>query len=216
MRQVNQVALASLNSHKLTEFQDLFKTLANFQIVSLDELVRNASNLSRVEKHLSYAENAAEKARLANRGSHYPSLGDDSGLEVDCLNGAPGVRSHRYAIPKAGVGQDQANRDKLLQEIKDKFVNQQPQVISARLICSLALVVEGILLTGTGVLEGQITLHPKGSNGFGYDSLFIPKGFSKTLAEMSSGEKNGISHRAKAAQDLMAKAKALGIVIAKP
>ena len=87
---------------------------------------------------------------------------------------------------------------------------------SARFVCTLALVVEGILLHATGVLEGTISDAPRGTNGFGYDPIFIPKGSSRTFAEMTNAEKNMISHRAKALQELMAKVKGHGVVFIKP
>ena len=178
--------------------------------------MRNAEKLGLVENHATYLENAIAKARTANHGAHYPSLGDDTGLEVDCLDCGPGVRSHRYAKVPVGsfskLAQDQANRDLLLQEMAKKA--SAPR--TARFKTTLVLCIEGLSIHATGTLEGTISNTPRGELGFGYDALFIPNGASKTLAEMSLAEKNALSHRAKAVHELMSQVKARGIVFAKP
>jgi XTP/dITP diphosphohydrolase len=210
MRLSNKVVLASLNRHKLFEFRSLLSGFAEIELIPFSELARNADSLHHVEQFNTYLENAAAKARTANQATHYPALADDSGLEVDALNGKPGVRSHRYAPPKAKVTQDQANMDLLLSEMKSA------QSRSARFVCSVALNIEGVLLSGTGVLEGTIITTPRGTHGFGYDPVFVPQGSDKTLAEIPEAEKNRISHRKKAIDDLMKKVQAHGIVFAKP
>ena len=121
----------------------------------------------------------------------------------------PGVRSHRYATPKAGISQDEANTQLLLTELGSKSRN-------ARFVCTLALLVEGIMIHATGTLEGTIIDKPRGDEGFGYDPIFVPKGSNKTLAEMSLEEKNGISHRTLAVRELMTQVKNHGVVFAKP
>lgn len=210
MRLSHTVVLATLNRDKYEEFKALLASYPDIELVRADQIIRNANGLKFAERHETYLDNAIAKARLANQGSHYPSLADDSGLEVAALDGRPGVRSHRYATPKAGVPQDQANRDYLLQELRGKSNR------SARFVCSLAFLVEGILIQATGTLEGTITEAPRGTLGFGYDPLFVPKGLSQTLAEMTASEKNAISHRARALHELMAQIKAHGVVFAKP
>jgi XTP/dITP diphosphohydrolase len=210
MRLSNIVLLASTNRDKFDEFSNLLKAYPEIELAPATQYIRNAQKLSLVENYPSYLENAVAKARLANHAAHYPALADDSGLEVEALGGKPGVRSHRYAIPKAGISQDQANVDLLLSELKTA------QTRSARFVCTLALVIEGILLHSTGILEGSIADSPRGTNGFGYDPVFIPKGQSKTLAEMTSAEKNAISHRSLALHDLMKQVKAHGLTFAKP
>lgn len=219
MRLANKIVLASLNPDKLFEFRDLLKAhaaaIGDVELVSAEALLRNPDKLGMVETHGTYLENATAKARLCNHGTHYPSLADDSGLEVAALNGGPGVRSHRYAKIPAGqissrMNQDRANNDQLLSELKGKSDR------SAKFVCSLSLVIEGILIHATGTLEGTIADAPRGENGFGYDCLFIPSGSSKTLAEMSMTEKNGISHRKTALDRLILEVRARGIVFAKP
>ncbi len=210
MRLSNKIVLASLNREKFEEMQALLAAYPQVELAQASEFIRNADKLAYVERYDTYFENAVAKARLANAGCHYTSLADDSGLEVEALNGKPGVRSHRYASPKAGFTQDQANVELLLSEIRGAATR------NARFVCTLVLLVEGIMIQATGTLEGTIADKPRGTHGFGYDPVFIPAGTNKTLAEMTSDEKNAISHRAKAVHDLMAQIKSHGIVFAKP
>src|SRR4051812_34700616 len=109
MRLSNKIVLASLNRNKFEEMQALLDGYPQVELAQASDFIRNADKLAFVERHDTYFENAIAKARLANAGCHYPCLADDSGLEVEALNGKPGVRSHRYATPKAGMTQDQAN-----------------------------------------------------------------------------------------------------------
>jgi XTP/dITP diphosphohydrolase len=210
MRLSHRILLATLNHDKFEEFKSLFSSYPDIELVPADQVLRNAENLKFVERHDTYLENAIAKARLANHGAHYPCLADDSGIEVEALGGKPGVRSHRYATAKAGMTQDQANIELLLREIKG--TSQR----NARFVCTLALLVEGVMIHSTGILEGTLIDTPRGAHGFGYDPVFIPKGSAKTLAEMTEGEKNTISHRAKALHELMAQVKSHGMVFAKP
>ncbi len=210
MRLSNTVLLATTNRNKFEEFCSLLKAYPEIELVPAEALVRNSEQLQFVERHDTYLENAIAKARLANQACHYPSLADDSGLEVKALAGKPGVRSHRYASPKPRMSQDEANVNFLLSEMKASDSRE------AQFVCTLALVIEGILLHATGTLEGMIATSPRGIHGFGYDSVFIPNGSTQTLAEMNDIEKNAISHRLKALQELMVLVKSHGIVFAKP
>ncbi len=212
MRVANTIVLASTNRHKFEEFEALFKKFPELKIVPINEYVRNPQKLGLVETSDQYLENATAKARTCNHGCHYPSLADDSGLEVMALEGRPGVRSHRYALPKMGQTQDQANNLKLLEEMKNVPLPQR----AARFVCHLALVMEGTLFHSEGILEGTIAFESRGVEGFGYDSIFIPKGMEKTLAELSPAQKNKISHRALAVDHLMTELAIKEIVIAKP
>lgn len=210
MRLSHTMLLASLNRHKFEEFSALLAHYPGIELEPAQRYLRNPEGLKFSERHETYLENAIAKARLVNQGSHYPALGDDSGLEVDALGGRPGVRSHRYATPTPGVSQDQANIELLLSELKGKAQR------SAQFVCTLALNIEGVLLTGTGSLEGTILEQPRGNQGFGYDPIFLPRNSDRSLAELSASEKNQISHRARALQDLMRKVKEHGIVLVKP
>ncbi len=212
MRVANTIVLASTNRHKFEEFETLFKKYPELKIVPVQDYIRNSEKLGLVETSDQYLENAMAKARTCNHGCHYPSLADDSGIEVMALEGRPGVRSHRYAIPKFGQTQDQANMAKLLDEMKNVQTTQR----SARFVCHLALVMEGTLFHAEGILEGTIAFEPRGVEGFGYDPIFIPKGMDKTLAEMTPAQKNKISHRALAVDLLMSQITNQEIVIARP
>jgi XTP/dITP diphosphohydrolase len=212
MRVCNQIVLASMNPHKFLEFRSLLSQHPEFELLSIEGLIRNADKLDLVETHDNYLDNATAKARLANRGCHYPCLGDDSGLEVQALGGRPGVRTRRYSSPKEGQSQDQANIEKLLSELQGKTGSER----QARFVATLSLVIEGVSISATGVLEGTIADSPRGTHGFGYDPVFIPKGSQLTLAEMSTQDKNSISHRGRALSELLMMAKAKGIQFSKP
>ena len=212
MRTSHTLVLASTNRHKFEEFVALFKSRPEIVIAPANEYLRNADKLGLVETHDSYAGNALAKARACNHGCHSPSFSDDSGIEVDALQSRPGVHSHRYAIPKVGETQDQANVKKLLEELK----SVSPEKRTARFVCHIALVMEGLQLTVSGTLEGEIATEPRGNLGFGYDPIFIPKGYTQTLAELGPEMKNKFSHRALAVTHLMNEIKAKEIVLAKP
>lgn len=220
MRVSKQLIFASSNRDKLKELQPLFTSYLGVELVPVEVFIRNSSGLDHVEKYNTYLENASAKARLANHGVHYPCLADDSGLEVECLDWQPGVKTRRYASPKKGMTQSQANIEFLLQEMghsSNRF---------ARMVCCLVLIVEGVLIHNTGVMEGEIVSLPSYNekikknlnllNGFGYDPVFIPKGYDQTLAEMTLQEKNKISHRTKAFHELMSQIRSKGLVFAKP
>ena len=212
MRQSHAIVLATTNLDKWLEFKELFNSYEGIEIDPANELVRNADKIAQCEIYDNYLENAVAKARLINQACHFPALGDDTGLEVDALSGGPGARSHRYAIPKAGQSQSEANITKLLGAL-----TKAPAPRRARFVTTLALVLEGIMIHSTGVLEGTIAESPKGSAGFGYDSVFIlNETVWWTLAQLDLEEKNKISHRARALKELMEQIKNSRIVLAKP
>ena len=214
MRLSNKIVFASMNVDKFREFESILKAWPDLELIPAEYVLRNASKLGFAEVHSTYAENAAAKARLANQGCHYPCLADDTGLEVEALDGKPGVHTQRYAsLPpseRSRSAQDEANVKKLLEELRGKSNR------NARFVTTLAIVVEGMMVQATGFLEGTIADAPRGSDGFGYDPVFIPKGSQKTLAEMTAAEKNSLSHRLVATQNLMTQLQARGIVLAKP
>lgn len=212
MRKADIVVLASTNRHKFEEFVLLFKNYHGIEIAPADAYIRNADKLGLVETSDHYYDNAIAKARTCNQGCHYPSLADDSGLEVDALQGRPGVRSHRYAIPRNGQTQDQANNLKLLEELKDVPAEKR----TARFVCHLALVIEGVLVHTVGTLEGTIATQISGTQGFGYDPLFIPHGQTKSVADLGLDFKLKSSHRAIAVHCLMEQIQKQEIVLAKP
>ena len=212
MRKANTIVLASNNRHKFEEFTALLKKYTEIQIAPANEFIRNSDKLGLVETSDHYYDNAIAKARACNHGCHYPSLADDSGLEVDALEGKPGVRSHRYAIPKLGQTQDQANNLKLLDALKSVPFEKR----TARFVCHIAFVMEGTLVHTIGTLDGHIANEIKGEDGFGYDPLFIPNGYQQSLAELGSETKNKISHRFKAVEALMEEIKKQEIILTRP
>jgi XTP/dITP diphosphohydrolase len=180
-----KLLLATHNSHKTREFRELLGK--EFPIDDLNSLpkIKVAE-----ETGATFVENATLKAVSVSKHQNSFTIADDSGLEVDALGGAPGIYSARYAGEKAS---DQENVTKLLRELKAATSR------SARFCCIIALARAGKLLgTFEGTVEGVIVDHPRGTNGFGYDPVFEPNGFEQTFAEMASGLKNEISHRAKA------------------
>lgn len=210
MRNSSALVLASTNRHKFEEFSELLKNYPEIELVPVHEKIRNADKLGMVENSDQYSENAISKARLANHGCHLPCLADDTGIEVEALGGRPGVRSHRYALPKLGETQDQANVLKMLNELKGQATR------SARFVCHLALVMEGTLIHVAAGLEGLIASEPRGNLGFGYDSIFIPTGYEQTLAELGPEVKNKLSHRALAMSAMIEEIKKREIILAKP
>ena len=140
-----------------------------------------------------YAENAIAKAQFYARAAGLNALADDSGLEVEALGGAPGVYSARYA----GEGASDADRRSLL---LSELAQQTSENRNARFVCVVAIATpDGALLsTAEGICEGRMIFEERGTNGFGYDPLFVPKGFEQTFAELTDSIKNQISHRARA------------------
>lgn len=151
------------------------------------------------ETGATFYENALEKARFARTVGPRDRwvLGEDSGLEVDGLGGAPGIRSARYAGPRAS---DEANLAKLLAELAGaEGAARQARYVS-ELVCISPANVE---FRGTGTLEGSVADEPRGSEGFGYDPVFVPEGEEQTVAELGDEWKSARSHRARAAGALL-------------
>jgi len=212
MRHSKEIVLASGNRSKFFEFSDFFRDVPGVTLTQASKVIRNLDSLGAVETFDTYAENALAKARFANHACHAPCLSDDSGLEVEALKGQPGPRSARNAEPRPRLSQSESNVLKLLEELKGHPLEKR----RARFICNLGFVMEGVALVSEGVLEGTIAEDTMGSNGFGYDPVFIPQGSNKTLAQMPSEEKNRISHRYLAFQDLIQQMRERGIILAKP
>ena len=190
--------LATRNAHKVQEIQDILGK--RFRIQSL-KAYPTAPEL--IEDKDTFAGNAARKATQLAQWLRRPEafvLADDSGLEVDALNGAPGVHSARFAAADATQGNspDSANIEKLLRLLRDL----PPEKRSARFRCVLALVSGESVQTFDGACEGHIAMEPSGTRGFGYDPVFVPSGYSKSFAELGDDIKNQISHRARALQKL--------------
>jgi XTP/dITP diphosphohydrolase len=190
----NNVVLASGNPGKIREFQEILAD-KNIEIVPQSAFTSEEVD----ETGLSFVENALLKARHACKASGLPAIADDSGLEVDALNGAPGIYSARFAGPDAT---DAANNEKLLGLLKDT----PPALRTARFQCLLVYMRHAddpTPLICQGSWEGHIAFEPKGDNGFGYDPLFIATEQGCHSAELNKTEKNRVSHRGKAMQKLL-------------
>jgi XTP/dITP diphosphohydrolase len=184
-----KLLIATHNRGKLQEYQEIFVDLL-FEMVTLDD-VGIAEDVE--ETGETFEANARLKADTYARMSGLLTLADDSGLEVDALGGEPGVYSKRYA----GEGKSDAERNEYLLE-KLREVPQKRR--SARFRCVIVIAdAQGQTWTTEGTCEGEIAFAPRGTNGFGYDPIFILPERGKHLAELTSEEKNRISHRGRAA-----------------
>jgi len=177
---------ATTNRGKLKEVRKVFSE-TQFTIMSLADF---PSIPEIIEDGATFAENAIIKAKTVFDLFHIPTIADDSGLSVDQLNGEPGVFSARYA----GENATDASNNRLLLEKLAHF--KEPHL--ARFVCSAVYYDGESFIPVEDVMEGKIIHDARGSNGFGYDPLFIAEGFSVTNGELSLEEKNRISHRAKA------------------
>lgn len=186
---VKQIVFATNNAHKLAELRQIvagcFEILSLSEIGCHDDIPETADTLEG---------NAAIKARWVKEHYGYDCFADDTGLEVDALGGAPGVRSARYA----GDSHDAtANMSKLLHELEG--VNER----SARFRTVICLIIGNDEKLFDGTVEGEILTEAHGKGGFGYDPVFRPCGWSKTFAEATADEKNAISHRGRATSKLI-------------
>jgi len=177
---------ASRNNGKIKEVTKILED-SNFELLSLNDF-DNIPNI--VEDGETFEENARIKAETVYKQFSIPAIGDDSGIVVEQLDEKPGIYSARYAGKNAT---DDDNNKKLLMELRDF-----PYPHKAKFVCNAVYYDGKQYLTAIGEVKGKITDIPKGKNGFGYDPLFIPDGYSITMAELSLEEKNKISHRAKA------------------
>ena len=191
-----KIVLASGNLDKVREINALLSNTSyeivpqsKFNVVEADETATT------------FLENALIKARNAAQHTKYPVIADDSGIEVDALNGKPGIFSSRYAGPNAS---DRDNLNKLIKNIK----GLDPKDCHARFICSMVFLEnmnEKDPIVVEGVWEGYVVANPRGKNGFGYDPIFYIPSLSCTSAELSDDKKNELSHRGQALRLLIKK-----------
>ncbi len=189
-----RVVLASGNAGKLRELDALLAPLG-WELVPQGTLGIEPA----AETGTTFAENALLKARHAARAARLPALADDSGLEVDALDGRPGVWSARYAGEHAT---DRGNLEKLLAALR----GVPPERRTARYRCVIAYVLEAAdphPILAEGCWEGRIATAPRGHGGFGYDPIFLPRGGERTAAELEPREKSAVSHRALALSSLL-------------
>lgn len=185
--------IASNNSHKISEIKKILSGKFD-RIISLSEagIVHET-----IEDGATFAENAIKKATEICSLSGMPALADDSGLCVEALGGEPGIYSARYS----GVGaDDKSNNDLLLRNLAH-HKNRNAAFVS---VVAIAYP-DGKIISAMGEINGSITREPRGKNGFGYDPLFEVDGTSRTYAEMTDDEKNALSHRGKALNNLLTK-----------
>ena len=180
---MSYIVAATANLHKVEEYKKLLGDM-DVEIKSLADF----PNFPEVEENgTSFKENAAIKASAASKYCQAAAFADDSGLEVDALDGRPGIYSSRYAA------NDAERIAKLLGELEGKENRR------ARFVCAIAIAFNGeVLETFEGTVEGTITLAPRGDGGFGYDPIFQPDGYDQTFGELPAEVKNSISHRARA------------------
>ncbi|EHR52253.1 non-canonical purine NTP pyrophosphatase, rdgB/HAM1 family [Saccharomonospora marina XMU15] len=191
-----RVLLATRNRHKLEELRRIL--LANgldaIEVVGLSQVRQFPES---PETGATFEENALAKAHDAARVTGLPAVADDSGLAVEALNGMPGVLSARWA---GEHGDDRANLELVLSQLKDVPDERR----GAAFVCAAALVVPGsteVVLRGEW--RGTLVREPRGTNGFGYDPIFLPEGQARTSAELSPQEKDSMSHRGRALRSLV-------------
>ena len=187
-----KAVLASKNPHKLAEIQAILSGLG-VEVVMESEL---GLDIDVDETGTTFEENSRLKAEAVMRAANMPAVADDSGLMTDYLGGAPGVYSARFAGENAD---DEANNRKLLKLLE----NAEGTERAAKFVSVITMVFpDGSSIVARGECHGRILKTPAGENGFGYDPLFVPDGYDKSFAQLSSEEKNRISHRAAALCEL--------------
>ena len=184
-----QLVFASNNNNKIKEIQQLVPT--DIQILSLKDIGCEADIPETAD---TIEGNAILKANYVTEHYGYPCFADDSGLEIDALNGAPGVYSARYAG-------SQRNDDDTMNKVLEKLQNETNRKANFKTVIALNMNGEQHLFTG--IINGEIIHEKRGTNGFGYDPVFVADGYQKTFAELTMEEKSTISHRGKAVKQLV-------------
>jgi XTP/dITP diphosphohydrolase len=187
----HRVLLATRNPYKVQELRRIFAD-AGVSGVELVSLADNPDAPDVAETGLTFGENAVLKARTVAAATGLPAIADDSGLSVDVLGGMPGVLSARWA---GRHGDDAANLALVLDQLADVPDDRR----TARFVCAAALALpDGTVIVEEGVVLGRLVREARGTNGFGYDPIFVPDGETRTTAELPSAEKDAISHRGRA------------------
>ena len=186
---MQKIIAATKNKNKIKEFKEI---LPDYDIITQEEA---GIDLDVEETGTTFMENARLKAMAIFEKTGLPALADDSGLEVFALGGEPGIYSARYG----GEGLDDKGRLNLLLE---KMTDVEDGLRGAQFVCAICFVTKDKVYEAEGKCEGVITREAKGENGFGYDPVFYVEEMGKTNAQMTSDEKNSISHRGKALRNL--------------
>jgi XTP/dITP diphosphohydrolase len=196
-----KILLASRNRKKLVELRRILApTVPDVEVIGLDD-VGPYDELP--ESGATFADNALIKAREGHRRTGLPTVADDSGLTVEALNGMPGVLSARWA---GSHGDDDAN----LRLVLDQVGDVPDERLGAAFVCAVAYVDDEREILTDGRMPGRLVREARGTNGFGYDPIFVPTGYDRTSAELTVEEKDAISHRG---QSLRALAERLSAVI---
>ena len=196
--------VASRNAKKLAEMRRIIDGagIEGVDVVGLDEVPEFDEA---PETGAKFEDNAVEKARDAVAATGFATVADDSGIEIDALNGMPGVLSARWA---GSQRDDQAN----LELVLDQLTDVPDDRMGAAFVCATALVLtDGTEIVVRGVWPGTVVRKPRGTNGFGYDPIFIPEGETRTSAELLTEEKDAISHRGRALSLLLPHLRSLGL-----
>jgi XTP/dITP diphosphohydrolase len=197
-----RIVLGTANAGKIAEIVKIMEGM-DVEFVTKDQMEPWPHI---VEYGHTYLENAVIKASALMEFSGLPVIADDSGIEIDALGGAPGVRSARFAGPQASDTQNNLRMAYLLRDVP-------PEGRGARYRCVAVLVTpDGTKLDAEATCEGTIAMTPSGENGFGYDPWFVPEGQDKTFGELSAEFKDSISHRGKAFRNLAARLRESGLL----
>lgn len=193
---MDEIVFATNNEHKLMEIRNLLQ--GRYRVVGLKE---KGINEDIPEDHFTLEENALQKAAFIYDRYGFNCFADDTGLEIDSLGGEPGVFSARYSLTGDPLYPEMDVTRGNIRKVLEKLSGQKNR--SARFRSVIALIIDGKKFYFDGVIEGSITESPSGDDGFGYDPVFLPEGYSRTFAEMDLDEKNRISHRAIAVSKLV-------------
>lgn len=198
----SRVLVATRNADKLHEIQLILAPLNEVHLLRLQDVgIRESQEEESLEQFETFEENALAKARYFAHLSGLPTIADDSGLCVDALGGAPGVRSKRFSARTdlRGVELDRANNELLLERLEGLPLARR----GAHYVCAIAYVYNGMKeIVVRGRCEGVILREPRGTEGFGYDPLFFLPSENATFGELSASRKNELSHRAQAVRSL--------------
>ena len=190
---MNRILLASRNSKKLLELRRILTpSVPGLEVVGLDDV---AAYDALPESGATFEDNALLKAREGYAHSGLPTVADDSGLAVDALNGMPGVLSARWS---GRHGDDEAN----LQLVLDQLADTPDERLGAAFVCAVAFVGPDGETVVHGHMPGRLIREPRGTNGFGYDPIFVPSGLDRTSGELPAQQKDAISHRGQALRAL--------------
>lgn len=203
-----KIVIATRNRHKAVELQTLLHG-AGYNAVRLDEIDPDGKIPEVEETGTTFKENALLKAHAIAKATGLPAIGDDTGLEVDILGGAPGIFSARYAGENCTY---EDNVKKLLRELSDVADDRR----TARFKTVAVYVHKETELSAEGVVEGVITEKAEGVGGFGYDPVFSVLDMKKTYAQLADEEKNRVSHRGKAIRSLIEKLRENGLIADNP